>query len=44
MDIFSGEIYDNEGTLRSSIGEAISDEILLNKMDWLVEGVYIYEE
>ncbi|MBO5459071.1 MAG: BMP family ABC transporter substrate-binding protein [Lachnospira sp.] len=44
MEIFSGEIYDNQGTLRSSIGEAISDEILLNKMDWLVEGVYIYEE
>ncbi|MBE5939681.1 MAG: BMP family ABC transporter substrate-binding protein [Lachnospiraceae bacterium] len=41
--IFSGEIYDNEGNLRCSPGESISDEILLEEMNWFVDGVIIYE-
>lgn len=42
-DVFSGLIYDNEGQLRCNQGESISDEVLLEKMDWYVEGVVIYE-
>ena len=42
--IFSGVIYDNNGTLRCGEGESISDEILLKKMDWFVDGVVIYGE
>lgn len=42
-DVFSGIIYDNEGTLRCGEGESISDEILLERMDWFVDGVVIYE-
>lgn len=41
--IFSGVIYDNTGKLRCDMGENISDEILLEKMDWFVDGVIIYE-
>ncbi len=37
--IFSGVIYDREGNLRCREGEAISDEALLNDMNWLVRGV-----
>jgi len=42
--VFSNEIYDNNGTLRCGEGEAMSDEYLLQKMDWLVEGVRVYDE
>lgn len=42
--VFSGEIYDNQGILRCAEGENISDSILLEKMDWYVDGVSIYEE
>lgn len=42
-DVFSGLIYDNNGTIRCGEGESISDEILLEKMDWFVDGVVIYE-
>jgi len=42
-DVFSGIIYDNTGKLRCDEGELISDEILLEKMDWFVDGVVIYE-
>lgn len=42
-DVFSGLIYDNKGTIRCGEGESISDEILLEKMDWFVDGVVIYE-
>lgn len=42
-DVFSGVIYDNTGGLRCDEGESISDEILLEKMDWYVDGVVIYE-
>ncbi len=42
-DVFSGVIYDNTGKLRCNEGESISDEVLLKKMDWYVDGVEIYE-
>lgn len=42
-DVFSGIIYDNTGELRCNEGESISDEVLLEKMDWYVDGVVIYE-
>ena len=42
--IFSGVIYDNQGQLRCHEDEIISDQVLMNNMDWYVEGVYIYEE
>lgn len=42
-DVFSGVIYDNTGRLRCDEGESISDEVLLEKMDWYVDGVVIYE-
>ncbi len=43
-DVFSGIIYDNKGKKRCAEGETIRDEILLEQMDWFVEGVNIYEE
>lgn len=42
-DVFSGVIYDNEGVMRCDEGENISDEILLERMDWYVDGVVIDE-
>ncbi len=42
-DVFSGEIYDNNGVLRCRKDERISDEELFLMMDWYVEGVEIYE-
>ena len=42
-DVFSGVIYDNTGRLRCNEEESISDEVLLEKMDWYVDGVIIYE-
>ncbi len=44
LDVFTGEIYDNEGRLRCAEGEAISDDTLMHDIDWLVEGVRVYEE
>ena len=41
--IFSGVIYDNNGILQCDEGESISDEILLEKMNWFVDGVVIHE-
>lgn len=41
--VFSNRIYDNTGKLRCDEGESISDEILLEKMDWYVEGVVLHE-
>jgi basic membrane protein A len=43
-EIFSGVIYDNKGEKRCDNGESISDDILLEHMDWYVEGVKIYED
>ena len=42
-DVFSGQIYDNEGGLRCDRDEWISDEELFLVMDWYVEGVELYE-
>ncbi len=41
-DIFSGEIYDTQGTLRCGENEAVSDEMLLEQFDWYVESVEFY--
>jgi len=43
LGIFTNEIRDNEGNLRCGEGEALSDYTLNNEMDWLVEGVILYE-
>ncbi len=43
MNVFSGVIFDNEGVQHCDDGESISDDSLLNKMDWFVDGVMIYE-
>ena len=42
-DVFSGVIYDTEGNLKCDEKEFISDEILLEQMNWYVEGVRFYE-
>ncbi len=44
MDVFTNEIYDNEGRLRCGPGESMSDETLSSRIDWLAEGVRVYEE
>ena len=44
VPVFSGKIYDTNGTLRCDDGENISDEILMREMDWYVKGVDFYEE
>ena len=41
--IFSGLIYDNEGNIRCEEGEAISDDTLLENINWLVKGVEVLE-
>ncbi len=43
-DVFSGVIYDTEGTLRCGEKEMISDEMILEQFDWFVEGVKFYEK
>jgi len=43
-NVFSGLIYDNKGNIRCAEGEAISDETLQKKIDWLVKGVREYEK
>ncbi len=43
MDVFTNEIYDNEGQLRCGPGEAMTDETLRSRIDWLAEGVRVYE-
>ncbi len=42
-DVFSGEIYDNNGNLICKKNEFISDSSLMNDMDWYVDGVIICE-
>ena len=42
-NVFSGIIYDNTGELRCNEGETVSDSILLEAMDWYVEGVEFCE-
>ena len=41
--IFSGEIVDNKGNVHCAAGEAISDNVLLEKFDWLVRGVEVLD-
>ena len=41
--IFAGEIYDNTGKIRCAAGEAISDDTLLEDINWLVKGVEVLE-
>ena len=41
--IFYNEIYDNRGQLRCADGEAVSDDVLLEKIDWLVRGVEVLD-
>lgn len=43
-DVFSGEIYDNNGVLKCNRNETLMDEMLFENMNWLVEGVEIYNE
>ncbi len=43
FDVFYGPIYDNEGNLRVSEGESMTDEAMLNDFNWFVEGVQIDE-
>jgi basic membrane protein A len=41
MDVFYGPIRDNQGNMRVEAGEAMSDQALLTKFDWYVEGVSV---
>ncbi|MBQ4232058.1 MAG: BMP family ABC transporter substrate-binding protein, partial [Lachnospiraceae bacterium] len=41
-DVFTGYIKDNTGVVRSEEGESITDDELMNDIDWFVEGVEIY--
>ena len=43
-DVFYGPIYDNEGKLRISEGESMTDNSMLNEFDWYAEGVIINEK
>lgn len=39
FDVFYGPIWDNQGNLMIEEGENMSDEAMLNRFDWYVEGV-----
>lgn len=39
--VFSGEIYDNQGNLRCKRGDSLSDDILLEYVNWLAKGVEV---
>ncbi len=41
FDVFYGPIYDNEGNLRVEAGESMTDEYMLNFLNWYVEGVFV---
>ncbi len=41
--IFIGPLFDNQGVLRCEAGESISDDALLESIDWLVSGVTVLE-
>ena len=41
QDVFYGPIKDNQGNMRVEAGEAMSDQALLTKFDWYVEGVSV---
>ena len=42
-DVYLGELYRNDGVKMCDENERISDDALLFKMDWFVEGVEVYE-
>ncbi len=42
-DVFYGPVYDNEGNLRVPEGESMSDDEMINRFDWYVEGVTVEE-
>ena len=37
-DVFSGVIFDNKGELRCMRGERMTDDNILNNVDWLEKG------
>ncbi len=39
FDVFYGPIYDNSGTLRIGDEESMTDDAMLNRFDWYVDGV-----
>ena len=41
--IFANEIYDNQNNLRCANGEVISDDVLLERINWLVRGVEVLD-
>lgn len=41
--IFIGPLVDNKGVLRCKEGETISDDALLDSIDWLISGVSVLE-
>ncbi len=43
LGVFTNEIWDNQGNLRCGDGESLSDTTLKQEMNWLVEGVRLYE-
>ena len=44
MDVFTGPLHDNQNKKRCEKDEQVSDNILRDEMDWLVEGVVEYED
>lgn len=42
--IFTGELFDTNGVRRSKSGETISDDALLENMEWLIKGVEVIGE
>lgn len=42
-DVFSNKIIDNEGNVRCEEGESFTDDYLMTKFDWFVDGVVVYE-
>lgn len=42
-DVFSGEIIDNNGVVRCKKDEVLSDDLILEKMDWIVKNVETIE-
>ncbi len=43
FDVFYGPITDNQGNIRIPEGESMSDDEMLHRFDWYVEGVTIEE-
>lgn len=43
FDVFYGPIRDNTGQVKVEEGENLSDDAMLNRFDWYVEGVIVHE-